>query len=78
MQRAQGREAQKNTDLEVLKAAIRAELEKLMRMNQTRADFAETFEELIESYKPDSGNIEVISMAQAKQVNRAAVFVATH
>ena len=30
----------KNTDLEVLKAAIRAQLEKLIRLNKTRADFA--------------------------------------
>jgi hypothetical protein len=35
--------------LEVLKAAIRARLEKLIRLNKTRADFAEKFEELIES-----------------------------
>ncbi len=38
----------KNTDLEVLKAAIRAQLEKLIRLNKTRADFAEKFEELFE------------------------------
>jgi type I restriction enzyme R subunit len=48
----------KNTDLEVLKAAIRAELEKLIRLNRTRADFAEKFEELIESYNAGSRNIE--------------------
>jgi type I restriction enzyme R subunit len=48
----------KNTDLEVLKAAIRAQLEKLIRLNKTRADFAETFEELIESYNNGSRNIE--------------------
>ena len=48
----------KNTDLEVLKAAIRAQLEKLIRLNQTRADFAEKFEELIESYNQGSQNIE--------------------
>ena len=47
-----------STDLEVLKAAIRAHLEKLIRLNQTRADFAETLEELIESYNTDSRNIE--------------------
>jgi type I restriction enzyme R subunit len=47
-----------NTDLEVLKAAIRAQLEKLIRLNKTRADFAETFEELIESYNTGSRNIE--------------------
>jgi len=48
----------KNTDLEVLKAAIRAQLEKLIRLNMTRADFAEKFEELIESYNAGSRNIE--------------------
>jgi type I restriction enzyme, R subunit len=48
----------KNTDLEVLKAAIRAQLEKMIRLNQTRADFAEKFEELIESYNNGSRNIE--------------------
>jgi type I restriction enzyme R subunit len=48
----------KNTDLEVLKAAIRAQLEKLIRLNKTRADFAEKFEALIESYNVGSRNIE--------------------
>jgi type I restriction enzyme R subunit len=48
---------QKNTDLEVLKAAIRAQLEKLIRLNKTRADFAEKFEELIESYNAGSQSI---------------------
>ena len=48
----------KNTDLEVLKAAIRAQLEKLIRLNKTRADFAEKFEALIESYNTGSRNIE--------------------
>lgn len=48
----------KNTDLEVLKATIRAMLERLIRLNKTRADFAEKFEELIESYNSGSRNIE--------------------
>ena len=48
----------KNTDLEVLKAAIRAQLEKLIRLNRTRADFQEQFEQLIESYNAGSRNIE--------------------
>jgi type I restriction enzyme R subunit len=48
----------KNTDLEVLKAAIRAQLEKLIRINKTRADFQQKFEELIESYNAGSRNIE--------------------
>jgi len=48
----------RNTDLEVLKTAVRAQLEKLMRLNRTRADFAARFEELIESYNLGSRNIE--------------------
>jgi type I restriction enzyme, R subunit len=48
----------KSTDLDVLKAAIRAQLGKLIRLNKTRADFAEKFEELIESYNAGSRNIE--------------------
>ncbi len=48
----------KNTDLEVLKAAIRAQLEKLIRLNRTRGDFAETFEALIDSYNAGSRSIE--------------------
>lgn len=48
----------KNTDLEALKAAIRARLEKLVRLNRTRADFTEKFEALIESYNAGSRNIE--------------------
>ncbi|MCM8624781.1 type I restriction endonuclease subunit R [Accumulibacter sp.] len=48
----------KNTDLAALKAAIAAKLEKLVRLNRTRADFAEKFEALIESYNNGSRNIE--------------------
>ena len=48
----------KNTDLELLKAAIRAQLEKLVQLNRTRADFAEKFEALIESYNAGSRSIE--------------------
>ncbi len=48
----------KNTDLEVLKAAIRAQLEKMVRLNRTRADFQDKFEELIEAYNNGSRNIE--------------------
>lgn len=50
----------KNTDLEVLKAAIRAQLEKLIQLNRTRADFAEKFEALIESYNAGSRSIEQV------------------
>ncbi len=48
----------RNTDLEILKAAIRAQLERLVRLNKTRRDFQEKFEELIESYNAGSRNIE--------------------
>src|SRR5690606_14049465 len=48
----------KNTDLEALKAAIRARLDRLVALNRTRADFAEKFEALIESYNTGSRNIE--------------------
>lgn len=49
---------EKNSDIEVLKAAIRAQLERLVELNETRADFAEKFEALIESYNAGSRNIE--------------------
>ena len=48
----------KNTEIEVLKAAIRAQLEKLIRLNKTRANFRDKFEELIDSYNNGSRNIE--------------------
>ena len=48
----------KNTDIEVLKAAIRAQLETMIQLNRTRADFAEKFEALIESYNAGSRSIE--------------------
>jgi type I restriction enzyme R subunit len=48
----------KNTELEALKAAIRAKLDMLVRLNHTRADFAEKFEAMIESYNAGSRNIE--------------------
>jgi type I restriction enzyme, R subunit len=40
----------KNVDLEQLKAAVRAQLEKMIRINKTRADYLAKFEELIQSY----------------------------
>lgn len=48
----------KNTDLEALKVAIRVKLDQLLRLNRTRADFAENFEALIESYNAGSRRIE--------------------
>ncbi|MEW6487769.1 MAG: type I restriction endonuclease subunit R [Thermodesulfobacteriota bacterium] len=48
----------KKVDLERLKAAIRARLERLVRQNRTRADYLAKFEELIESYNAGSRNID--------------------
>lgn len=48
----------KNTDIEALKAAVKAKMEMLIRLNRTRTDFAERFEELIESYNAGSRSIE--------------------
>jgi type I restriction enzyme R subunit len=48
----------KNTEMEALKAAIRARLERLVILNRTRTDFVEKFEALIESYNAGSRNIE--------------------
>ena len=48
----------KNTDLEMLKAAIRAQLEHMLILNSTRTDFAKTFAELIETYNAGSRSIE--------------------
>jgi type I restriction enzyme R subunit len=48
----------KNIELETLKAAVRAMLERLIRLNRTRVDFQERFEELIEAYNAGSKNIE--------------------
>jgi type I restriction enzyme R subunit len=48
----------KNTDLEVLKAAVRVQLEHLVRLNKTRMNFQTKFEELIEAYNSGSLNID--------------------
>jgi type I restriction enzyme R subunit len=48
----------KQTDVERLKAAIRARLERMVRLNPTRADYLVKFEELIESYNSGSRNIQ--------------------
>ncbi len=48
----------KNTELEALKAAIRARLDVMLQKNPARIDFAEKFEALIESYNAGSRNIE--------------------
>ncbi len=48
----------KNIELEALKAAIRAKLQSLLRLNRTRVDFGEKFEELIAAYNAGSRGIE--------------------
>jgi type I restriction enzyme R subunit len=47
-----------NTDVERLKAAVRAQLEHMVRLNPTRADYLAKFQELIEGYNSGSRNIE--------------------
>lgn len=49
-----------NTDVERLKAAVKAQLERMVRLNPTRADYLEKFQELIESYNAGSRNIEEV------------------
>jgi type I restriction enzyme R subunit len=48
----------KNTDLEVLKNAVRVELGRLVGLNKTRMNFQTKFEELIEAYNSGSLNID--------------------
>ena len=48
----------KNIELETLKAAIRAQLDHMVQLNRTRADFVEKFEALIESYNNGSRSID--------------------
>jgi type I restriction enzyme R subunit len=50
--------ATKNLDLERLKAAIRAQLDRLIALNETRVDLREKFEALIEAYNLGSSQIE--------------------
>ncbi|MEQ1555513.1 MAG: type I restriction endonuclease subunit R, partial [Gallionella sp.] len=49
-----------NTDVERLKAAVRAQLERMVKLNPTRADYLVKFQELIEGYNSGSRNIEEI------------------
>jgi type I restriction enzyme R subunit len=48
----------KSVELEQLKAAVRRQLDTLIRVNRTRADYLAKFEELIESYNVGSRNID--------------------
>jgi type I restriction enzyme R subunit len=48
----------KNIELEQLRAAVRRQLDRLVRANPTRTDFLTKFEELIESYNAGSRSID--------------------
>jgi type I restriction enzyme R subunit len=49
-----------SSDLERLKAAVKVQLEHMVRLNRTRADYLEKFEALIEAYNSGSRNIDEI------------------
>ena len=49
-----------SSDLERLKAAVKAQLERMVRLNRTRADYLEKFQALIDDYNNGSRNIEEI------------------
>lgn len=60
----------KNVELEQLKAAIKAQLGRMIELNRTRVDYLERFEALIESYNAGSRSIddlfrELITLSQA-------------
>jgi type I restriction enzyme R subunit len=52
------RSKQQKLELEQLKAAIRAQIGRMIQVNKTRTDYLVRFEELIESYNAGSRNIE--------------------
>jgi type I restriction enzyme R subunit len=52
-----------NLDLERLKAAIRAQLDRLVEANETRVDLRQKFESLIEEYNSGSAQIEQLFLA---------------
>ena len=49
-----------NTDLEHLRAAVRAQLERMVLRNPTRRDYLETFQRLVDAYNTGSRNVEEI------------------
>ena len=54
------KKAPSNSDLERLKAAVRAQVERLVQLNRTRADYLDKFQALIDAYNAGSRNIEEI------------------
>jgi type I restriction enzyme, R subunit len=60
----------KNLEIERLKTAVRADLEKIIRLNKTRTDYLAKFEALIDSYNAGSRNIdelfkELVALSQS-------------
>ncbi len=49
---------QKQTEIEALKAAIKAQLDKLILLNKTRIDFLDKFNQLIDAYNTGAASIE--------------------
>ena len=49
-----------SSDLERLKSAVKAQLEQMVRLNRTRADYLEKFQALIDAYNNGSRNIDEI------------------
>jgi type I restriction enzyme, R subunit len=60
----------KDLDLERLKAAIRCQLDRLIKVNETRVDFRAKFEALIEDYNTGSTQIEQL-FQQLVELSRA-------
>ncbi|OPZ71455.1 MAG: hypothetical protein BWY82_01711 [Verrucomicrobia bacterium ADurb.Bin474] len=53
----------KNVEIEQLKAAVQATLDRMIRLNPTRIDYRRKFETLIESYNAGSRNIDELFKA---------------
>ena len=68
----------KNTEIEALKAAIRARLDRMVQLNRTHVDFAEKFEALIDSYNAGSRNIEQLFEELRKLSNSLDELQARH
>ncbi len=54
------KKAPTNSDLERLRAAVRAQVERMVQLNRTRADYLDKFQALIDAYNAGSRNIEDI------------------
>lgn len=52
--------ARKHTEVEKLKGMISAKLNKLIRLNKSRIDFAERFKKMIDEYNSGASNIDIL------------------